>query len=134
MTVQKDGSVLYAVYGTLRKGWGNNRLLQNDGVEFLGSTNTDPSYTMYHLGGFPGVAENGETRIAIEVYRVTNPAVVRNVNALEGYSGTRGSDRNWYDTCEVKTEWGMANMFTMNELNDRQTARKITSGDWANQK
>jgi gamma-glutamylcyclotransferase (GGCT)/AIG2-like uncharacterized protein YtfP len=131
MTVQKDGSVLYAVYGTLREGWGNNRLLQNEGVELLGQMRTPASYNMYSLGGFPGVAENGNTAILVEIYRVTNKSVISRVNALEGYSGVRGSDENWYDTCDVETEWGLANMFTMNGLNGRGSS-VITSGDWGN--
>lgn len=133
MTRQEDGSVLYAVYGTLRQGWGNNRLLQNKGAEYLGTMKTPASYRMYSLGGFPGVAENGDTAITVEIYRVTDDQVIRNVNSLEGYSGERGARGNWYDTCDVETEWGAANMFTMNELNTgARAANVISTGDWAN--
>lgn len=133
MTRQEDNSVLYAVYGTLRNGHGNNRLLQAEGVEFLGEMKTEPKFTMYGLGGFPGVAENGETALTVEIFKVTNEEVIRRVNSLEGYSGVRGSSANWYDTCELQTEWGVANMFTMNGIADRgRGSNIISSGDWNN--
>lgn len=129
MTRQEDNSVLYAVYGTLRNGYGNNRLLQAEGVEFLGEIKTEPKFTMYSLGGFPGVAEKGNTQLTVEIFKVTNEEVIRRVNNLEGYTGTRNNPSNWYDTCELQTEWGVANMFTMNNLSDRGT-NVVESGDW----
>ena len=130
MTRQEDGSVLYAVYGTLRKDCGNHHVIEGEGSEFLGELQTEPKFSMYSLGGFPGVAEDGETAITVEIFKVTNEAIIRRVNGLEGYSGTRGSERNWYDTCEIETPWGKANMFTMNKLNGRGKHGIIESGDW----
>jgi len=135
MTRQSDGSVLYAVYGTLRRGHGNhNYYLSGDKAEYLGTMQTDGSYTMFSMGGFPGVARGGTTPITVEIYRVTDESVMRRVNGLEGYSGVRGSDANWYDTTDIQTEWGLANMFTQDSLlgNPRYAARRIESGDWNN--
>lgn len=133
MTRQPDGSVLYAVYGTLRKGHGNHRYLldSKEGVEFLGEIKTEPRFKMYSMGGFPGVAEGGDKSIVVEIYRVTDEATIRGVNGLEGYSGVRGSDRNWYDTCEIQTPWGVANMFTQNALLNGNRP-EIVTGDWNN--
>ena len=133
MTRLEDGSVLYCTYGTLRLDHGNcKRILQGrEGVEHLGTIETPANYTMYSMGGFPGVAEGGQTPIVVDVFKVKNEAVMRNVNGLEGYSGVRNDERNWYDTCDVQTEWGVANMFTMNELNNEGNRRSIiTTGDW----
>jgi gamma-glutamylcyclotransferase (GGCT)/AIG2-like uncharacterized protein YtfP len=128
----KEGT-LVCVYGTLRKGFGNHGYLDNEHSELLGSMKTPAAYTMYSLagGGFPGVAEGGDTEIQIEVYRVNDENVLRRIYRLEGYSGVRGSERNWYDTCDVETPWGTGNMFTMNDLRGTNT-KVIESGDWAN--
>lgn len=132
MNRQQDGSVLYAVYGTLRPGFGNNVLFRNEHSEHLGTIQTPPIFTMYSLGGFPGVAETGDTAITIDVYRVTDDSVVRMVNGLEGYTGKRNDPMNWYDTCDVETPWGVANMFTMNGLRDGSRHSIVESGDWKN--
>ncbi|HEY1020776.1 MAG TPA: gamma-glutamylcyclotransferase [Flavisolibacter sp.] len=135
MTRQQDGTVLFAVYGTLRHGWGNNRILcmpggkPNGGVEYMGIMKTEPRFNMYSLGGFPGVAEGGNTAIVIEVFKVSDESIIDSVNNLEGYSGMRGHRSNWYDTVEVQTPWGTANMFTMNKLNEGGRAI-VASGDW----
>ncbi len=133
MTRQEDGSVLFAVYGTLKQGHGNyNHYLRNrEGVRFLGELKTEPKYTMYSMGGFPGVAEGGDTAIVVEVFRVENEDVIRGINSLEGYSGVRNSAQNWYDTCELPTPWGIANMFTQNDLIRRRGMQGVVaSGDW----
>lgn len=131
MTRQEDGSVLYAVYGTLRQGYGNNRLLRQPGVEYLGQHITEPKFTMFGKNAwFPYVAPNGQTPIVTEIYRVTDQEVVENVNGLEGYSGIRDSSRNWYNTCDVETEWGTANMFIMEKSTGYDEKSIITTGDW----
>lgn len=129
MTRLEDNSVLYCTYGTLRKGYGNYAgILENrEGVEYLGTMKTDPNYTMVSLGGFPAVKEHGNTSITVDVFKVTDENVIRRVNGLEGYSGKRGDSRNWYDTCEVNTQWGVANMFTMNNTTGRSI---VETGDW----
>lgn len=133
MTVLEDGSVLYATYGTLRKGYGNHRLLEGDRAEFLGTIQTPPNYTMYSLGGFPGVTEKGNTPITVEIYRTTDKSVMNSVNGLEGYTGIRNHERNWYDTCDIQTEWGVANMFTMNQIEESDSKPDVVeTGDWNN--
>lgn len=136
MTRQEDKSVLYAVYGTLRAGWGNNRILCKEdgstrhGVEYLGIMKTDPLYTMYGKNaGFPVVAINGKTAITVEIYRVTDENIIKRVNGLEGYTGRRDDPQNWYNTTEVKTKWGIANMFCM-EGRSGSRDNIIESGDW----
>lgn len=134
MTRQEDGSVLYAVYGTLREGWSNHGYYLKGKSEFLGELKTDPSYTMVGKGaGFPFVAQGGDTSITVEIYRVNDESVIRGVNGLEGYKYERGDSRNWYDTCDVETPWGKANMFINNSAFTGDPKRIITTGDWNNQ-
>ena len=133
MTRQEDGSVLFAVYGTLRRGHANHSHCLKGVSEFLGELKTEPNYKMVGKGrGFPFVAEGGSTPITVEIYRVKDEAVVKRVNGLEGYSGIRGSANNWYDTCDIETPWGKANMFINNQYSNATTGL-IETGDWNNQ-
>jgi gamma-glutamylcyclotransferase (GGCT)/AIG2-like uncharacterized protein YtfP len=70
------------VYGTLKKGFGNHRLLEN--AEYLGPAKTTPEYTMLSTGGFPAVIKQGETAITGELYAVTDEEFAR-LDSLEGY-------------------------------------------------
>ena len=58
------------VYGTLMKGHGNSWLLENEA--FLGEAETQPEYTLFNLGHFPGMVEGGETAVKGEVYDVSS--------------------------------------------------------------
>lgn len=88
-----------AVYGSLKKGFGNHRLLE--GSTFVGRSSTPG--TMYSLGGFPGVRLGGdnETSIAVEVYEV-NDATLQRLDMLEGYDERRDKDDNFYNRETVK--------------------------------
>lgn len=100
---------LLAVYGTLRQGHGNNRLLENSNL--LGIQKV-PGFKMYSLGGFPAINKaDDDSSIEIEVYEVTSPNELKNIYRLEGYTGNRDADGNWYDTTDVKTEFGDAEIF-----------------------
>lgn len=99
----------FAVYGTLKRGFGNNRLLESS--KFLGEQKI-PGFKMYSLGGFPAINKaNEDSNITIEVYEVDDPQVVKNVYSLEHYSGERDNPHNWYDTVDVSTKWGDAEIF-----------------------
>jgi len=120
-------TVIFAVYGTLKKGFGNNALLRNE--EFLGSFKTPAEYTLYE-GGFPIVERNGKTAIQCELYRTSNEAVIRNVFGLEGCrSQTKGHADNWYDIDFIETPYGEATMFVMDSAGRKTTE---PSGNWRN--
>ena len=68
------------VYGTLKRGHGNHRLLE--GCPHVGDT-TLTGYDMYSLGGFPGI-KDGEGLIEVETYEI-NPLVLKLLDGLEGY-------------------------------------------------
>jgi gamma-glutamylcyclotransferase (GGCT)/AIG2-like uncharacterized protein YtfP len=119
----------FLTYGTLKRNHGNHHLLQAPGVEFIGNVETEPNYTLFD-GGFPVVERGGNTSIKGELYKVTNPEVVNRVNALEGYSGERGHESNWYDTDEVVLANGIvADMFVMDKGQSGRTA-VVESGQW----
>lgn len=104
---------LILCYGTLKSGHHNNTYLKNS--KLLGTFVTEPKFTMISLGGFPAVVERGNTPITGEVYEVSEQDLP-GVYALEGYKGQRDNPENWYNTAEIITDYGVAEMFTMNQL------------------
>lgn len=83
---------IVAVYGTLRKGYGNHAILAEGKCEFLGQ-DTISGYDMYTNGGFPMIVE-GTRDIVIEKYRVTDETTMRRLDRLEGYNPE--SDKGMY--------------------------------------
>lgn len=115
------------VYGTLKKGHGNNGYLGDS--KLIGPAKTAPKYTLFD-GGFPIVERGGETSIIGEVYEVTDPEALADVYALEGYKGTPGSPDNWYDVDVVTLDNGIeAEMFVMNAGESRRH-NVVASGEW----
>lgn len=123
---QEPQGVLYAVYGTLRQGFGNNRLLQNEHSQYLGTQTLEAPFRMVAMGGFPGMIYTGAdtpwNRITIEVFRVSNPGVEKRLDMLEGYPG-------WYDKQTIETEWGTAFIYTQTEAQVGKNP-PVESGDW----
>ena len=75
-------SQLVAVYGTLKRGYGNHRWAEADGAEFVSEGHTDKMYTMFN-GPFPKVKEDGSDGIHVEVFRIPNEP--DNMDMLEGH-------------------------------------------------
>jgi gamma-glutamylaminecyclotransferase len=73
---------LIFVYGTLKRGWGNNAIIHDQ--ECLGEAITvEHSFQMYTLGGFPGVV-GGDKQIMGELWEVDDTAFDR-CDRLEGH-------------------------------------------------
>lgn len=70
------------VYGTLKRGFSNNRLL--DTSEFI-TTATMNQVKMLNIGAFPGVVEAPESQVQGELWEVPESAL-GSLDALEGYS------------------------------------------------
>lgn len=117
---------LIAVYGTLRKGCGNHSHFLTE-AEFKGEFSSEPVYSLYNLGGFPGLKENGNTSVIMEVYAV-NKDEAANVDALEGYSDNRPA--HFYDKKDIQTPWGLASVYIY--VRDPNEDSLIVGGDWLN--
>lgn len=79
-----------AVYGTLKKGFGNHRLLDPRGFRFVGTFFTKPKFHMTSAGGFPVVyKDRAEHHIEVEVYEIVDETYLSRVDQLEGHP-------NWY--------------------------------------
>lgn len=82
---QTPPTVLVAVYGTLKAGYGNHRVIESPETKFISLGVTEPSYKMISLGGgFPGLIP-GDNQILVEVYEVPLSLLVGRLDRLEGY-------------------------------------------------
>lgn len=114
---------LICVYGSLRKGLHNHGIIEN--AELLGTFWSEPIYSLYSLGGFPGLKENGDTSVLMEVYSV-NDIEAKRVDSLEGYSE---DGNNWfYDKVSIETPYGTASVYIYVPSVDNRM--KVESGDW----
>lgn len=113
-----------AVYGSLRKGFGNHGRL--NGAEYIGTTQTTKAYAMYSLGGFPMVQLEGTEvgPVTVEIYEC-GPDVMRGLDMLEGYRGPDAN--NFYDRTEVETGLGNALIY---HIEGREGQNLVESGDW----
>ena len=111
---------LVAVYGSLREGFGNHRVLGNSKLK--STERLTGGFTMLHLGGFPGVVLEGDSDITVEVYEVTDEHTFQDLDMLEGYP-------SFYDRTRVETTAGMAWLYFL-PCKDEWTNTYIPSGDW----
>lgn len=113
--------MLVAVYGSLKKGRGNNSLLRDS--RFVGKSRTDEEYTMYSLGAFPAVCLNGSTSVAVEVYEI-NQRTFERLDRLEGYP-------SFYNRLVVDTEYGPAWMYYIEQEDElRRRCKVVPQGEW----
>lgn len=122
---------LIAVYGTLRQNQGNWYHLLKDKSNYLGTFKSESTFTMYHLGGFPGIIEKGNTSIVLEVFEIDD-IIAERVHRLEGYSPNRPKEANMYNAIPINTPYGEAMVYVINPNYIRKD-HIITSGDWVNQ-
>ena len=109
------------VYGTLKKGHGNHRLLERSTL--LGTTETGPKYTMLHLGGFPGILRGGETPIQGEVYEVNEDTLLGSLDRLEGYP-------SFYDREITTTKFGDAWIYFLANDKHYEGCPVVKGGEW----
>lgn len=83
---------LVFVYGTLKKGFSNHRLLA--GAEFLGAAQTVEKYAMYSTGTPIVLKDEAVSPIFGELYRV-NEKTLAALDSLEGHP-------DWYRRQEVE--------------------------------
>lgn len=107
------------VYGTLKTGHYNNRILQRSNGIFLGEFKTEPEFTMKHLGAFPGVLTEGNTSIQGEVFEVDDLSCL---DQLEGYP-------HFYDRVLIDTSYGQAWVYYL-PPEPYQDRPDIPSGVW----
>lgn len=86
------------VYGSLKRGFGNHGVMERAGGRFIGEAQTEAGFTMYSLGGFPGVIRTGEGSVKGELYEVP-------VTGLPGLDMLEGHP-NFYRRETIRLESG----------------------------
>lgn len=116
-----------AVYGTLRKGFGNARVLGDSPL--IGEGKTINKYKMT-ARGIPFVNPNEPvSRITVEVYDVS-PSQLPSVDALEGYN-PNDHEGSWYKRTPIEVE--LENGETIEAsiyFGDKDAGTLIESGDY----
>ena len=83
---------LVAVYGTLRQGEGNHQILKDS--EYI-STSLLSGFKMYGNSNFPAVIKGEkEDVIVIEIYKITNSEVAKELDILEGFDRSNPDSLN----------------------------------------
>ena len=72
------------VYGTLMHGDYNHSLIREGNCKFIREAVTKRGFTLYDLGGFPGMIKGGNSEVVGEVYEVCSTTVNR-MDILEGH-------------------------------------------------
>jgi len=89
-----------AVYGTLRRGFHNHKLLEFFQADYLGKSKTVEKYPMVIKHGIPFVGQMKRnemgSQIAVEIYRVSDECLDQ-LDKLEG-------EPDWYHREEVSLE------------------------------
>lgn len=126
--MNKKETEYYFVYGTLKRGYGNNRILQQSSTaEFIEEAVTEPKFNLYHLGGFPGVTENGETAVHGEIWAVSDQETKRRLDMLEGYRKD-APKQGLYDKKIININNKKVNIYLINNYYNENN--KIKTGKW----
>jgi gamma-glutamylcyclotransferase (GGCT)/AIG2-like uncharacterized protein YtfP len=74
---------LVFVYGSLKRGFGNHRMLGHDSVLIAKTQTKDKAFHMNSLGAFPAVLRGGNYSIEGELYKVSDDTL-QTLDYLEG--------------------------------------------------
>jgi len=115
---------LLAVCDTLRKECSCDYYLK--GSLFLGEFDTEPKFDFFSFGLFPGLKENGNISIRMEVYEI-NDETLSKIDSIKGVINAK-NPTNYYDRIKIQTPYGTAYTYITN-LNTSGKPR-IHNGDW----
>lgn len=118
-----------AVYGSLRQGMGNHRVMQAAGGEYLSkSVVSDWGLYPYAGTGFPAIGKLEGAQTVVELYEVDAEGL-RRLDSLEGFR--EGSTNNFYERMTVTTEDGdEAFIYYHENIAPALAAKLIEHGDW----
>ncbi|MGB4248460.1 MAG: gamma-glutamylcyclotransferase family protein [Pseudohongiellaceae bacterium] len=115
--------MLVAVYGTLKRGMANHRLLEE--ARYVGS-DLLTSITLYDLGDYPAALLESSGGIQVEVYEVSD-AQIADLDRLEEID-PRNPDAGLYSRCICQTRHGNAWIYIYNRAVDGRA--RIGNGSW----
>jgi len=119
-----NATIRIFVYGTLRRGGRNHRLLET--ATYVRRATTVPGFTMFDLGGCPAVDRGGRDAIVGELYDVDAHTLAR-LDRLEGHP-------TLYCRAPVELDDGSFAMIYIYKMATRQRVEQrhevVASGDW----
>ena len=119
-----------AVYGTLKRGYGNHKALISD-WEFVGEDRIK-GFDMYQMG-FPMIF-HGDREITVEVFEIPDrPNALRNVDVLEGYS-PNSPHNTFYLRETIETKYGPAYIYVGADAERVSHYPLIENGVWGYKK
>ncbi len=118
----EENTILIASYGTLRKGYGNSRLI-NNGSNFIGTGKTVEKYTLT-ASGIPFVSKNPLSNIVVDLWKVNVADELPRVDALESHP-------TWYKREEVDINLNGTITKAWLYFNEERGDTLIKSGDYA---
>lgn len=102
------------VYGSLRKGMGNHRIIENS--QLVSTETVNLPFEMIDMGSYPGLIRSKElNEIVIEVYQVDMPTYER-VSRLEGYP-------SFYNRELIETSVGAGDIYFLDNDKGREYPR-----------
>jgi gamma-glutamylcyclotransferase (GGCT)/AIG2-like uncharacterized protein YtfP len=108
------------VYGSLKRGGHNHRLLVLGNAQFIGEAVTRG--TLFDLGPYPAVSiRDSNAQVHGEIYEVDD-ATFQRLDQLEGYP-------SYYNRDKVETSLGPAWIYTINDMTT-ETSKVVKSGNW----
>ncbi len=108
------------VYGTLKRGHGNHRLLERGGARYVGEARV--SGTMHDIGGIPAVGLSGRGTVHGEVYELDAETLAR-LDRLEGTP-------TFYQRTRVRMSTGTEAWIYVMNSNRLATRERVASGRW----
>ncbi len=121
--IGNEGLHRVGVYGTLKRGCSNHRLLARS--RFLG-TDRLRQIVLYDLGSFPGARKARSGGVLVEVYEVDDRTMAR-LDELEGYNASAPERGEYTRECMV-TRYGEVWVYLYNGL--VRGHRRIAQGSW----
>lgn len=112
-----------AVYGTLKRGCSNHRLLGR--ARFLGTDHLR-SIVLFDLGPYPGARRRPSRGVLVEVYEVDRTGLQR-LDVLEGYNA-KAPRTGAYTRERLSTRHGDAWVYLYNR--SVRGCRRISRGSW----
>lgn len=119
MNTTTDNNILIAAYGTLREGFGNNRLIPK-GCH-IGTGMTMEKYTM-KVSGIPYVSKKPTCNIVVDVYNI-DENTLKNLDRLEGHP-------EWYKRELIPVIVDNKNLECWLYFNESNSGSVLESGDY----
>lgn len=123
------------VYGSLRKGYPANRMLDIRHAELVDDNVRVPGFDLFKVAWYPGVRPNPDNKRGFvgELYKVPDhlwPELIQTLDIYEGYSEEDEKENNLFVRQEIEVNGEPTTLYVYNRNTDNSLSKVIPSGDW----